>query len=385
MLDEPVVIGFVEACECGGDGEAAFVGGFAIELDLEYFAEFVSGIVAGNELIDGEWNGSAANISEGSDLLLHFAGALPAVGEIQEAGDKQNDDEDCGDAGEVSAAGCCEHLPFEGGAILVECEDADAQPVCEWREVPRFAAVSPEGGEFSEEYFGAAAAGFALFAVYPGSDGWYKVVVGQLPCWFGVSRFHGCDKFEITVEDLQDCLEVGRPLLVAGGEEKFGAAAAASADAEACWWKQEFEDFAGGGCVQSSLWAGGTGVEGFFKEFDTEPFEAAEIGEGLGRPVAMAQHFGEEGKSNGDDATIDGECICGLAEELVMFAGPVCGGWQTIPCLSEACEDGTGVGHIEEVNKSSVEAFKHGDFDGIHEPSDGDGEVIANEEQGLEV
>lgn len=221
MLNEPVEIGFVEACEGGGDSEAPFVAGFALQLIAEFFAEFSGGVVAGDELIDGERDGSATDVGERNGLQLHFSGELSAVGEEQQAGGDQDDGEGCGNAGEVSAAGCSEHLPFDGGAILWLCEEADTEPVGEVWEVSWFAAVSPECGEFSKEDFGAATAGFALFAMNPGADGLDEVIVGELPCWFGVSGFDRGDEFEIAVEDLEDCLEVCRPLLVTGSMEEF--------------------------------------------------------------------------------------------------------------------------------------------------------------------
>jgi hypothetical protein len=100
----------------------------------------------------------------------------------------------------------------------------------------------------------------------------------------------------------------------------------------------------------------------------------------------MAEHFGEEGELDGDDAAVDGECVSGLIEEQLVFAGPVCGGgWESVPGLSEAGEDGAGMWDIEEVNECCVKAFEHGDFEGVHQSCDGDGEVIANEEESLDV
>lgn len=208
LLDEPGEVGFVKACECGSDSKAAFVAGFALQLITEFFAKFASRVVAGGELVDGEWDGGAADVGKRDGLLLHFAGELSAVCEPQQAGSDQDDGENCADAGDVFAAGCREHLPFVGGAILWQCEEADAKPVGKVWEVSGFAAVCPECSEFSEEDFGAATAGFALFAMDPGADGLDEVIVGELPCWFGASGIDRGDEFEITVKDLKNCLEI---------------------------------------------------------------------------------------------------------------------------------------------------------------------------------
>lgn len=174
--------------------------------------------------------------------------------------------------------------------------------------------------------------------------------------------------------------------MVAGGLQEFRAAAAAAANAESSWREQEFKDFTGGGHMQPTLRAGAAGVEGFFEKFDTESFESTEIGKSLRSPVTVMQHFGKQGESYGDDTAIDSESFCGLIEKPLMFAGPVCcTRRETIPCLSEACEDRAGVRHIEKVDECGIEAFEHGDFDGIHQAGDGDRKVIADEEQCLEV
>lgn len=183
-MDEPIGVGLVESSECSSDGEAAFVGGLAFELIVEFFEKFSGGIVSGGELIDSEWDGGAADIGESGGLLEHFPGELSAVGEEQECGEEEDGGKCGGDAGEVSAAGGSEQLLFELGAIFGECEEADAEPVVEWREVSCFAAMSPEGGEICEEDFSAASASFALFAVDPGADGFDEVIVCELPCWF---------------------------------------------------------------------------------------------------------------------------------------------------------------------------------------------------------
>src|SRR5437899_2195317 len=113
-------------------------------------------------------------------------------------------------------------------------------------------------------------------------------LAGVLAFW--ISRG---DEAEVAVEDVNQLVEIARPLHVAGGGPELVAGTHVALDVGADVGKQRFEDGLGGFLVEAMRRSGAGAGEGLFEKGDADSLGAADLFERGRRPGFAFHHLGE--------------------------------------------------------------------------------------------
>jgi hypothetical protein len=141
---------------------------------------------------------------------------------------------------------------------------------------------------------------------------------------------------------------------------------------------------AGGLLVQTVLRRRRQGAECPFQEGGADPLGPAHRPERFRRPEAAPDHFGEQAEPDRDDLAVLGEFGHRLVEEVRLLRRRFALG-QGPKRPAEGRQHLAGVPGVEQVHRGGVLALQQQDFQLAHEARDRHPEVVANQDQGLDV
>ena len=135
----------------------------------------------------------------------------------------------------------------------------------------------------------------------------------------------GRDQAEFAVQYLQQCLEVLRPLDIAGGFQQFVVRTHVSFDVAAPFGQQRLQHPTGRFLVQSLFRLAGLRAERLFQKGDPHASRATHVFQAFGRPWFAFDHFGKQRQLNTDDLAILLQFCKRLINESVLFFRNIAG------------------------------------------------------------
>src|SRR5262249_61957987 len=97
-------------------------------------------------------------------------------------------------------------------------------------------------------------------------------------------------------------------------------------------------------------------------------------------------HLGEQAQSNGDDLAVLGESSDGLVQEALLFRRRLSTvGREAAECSAEFGQDLPRVQPIEEIDQTRIVTFDQGHFQVVHESAADQPEIVAHQEERLDV